>query len=97
MNNGRFLTVTVNIRNFNRDTAYTVGAGDFVLADATGNYYSSTGIGSKVSYSADPGSTGVADLVYFVPKNADKFQVIYTFPDESTGAVSGKQEVAFVL
>lgn len=97
VNNGRFLTVTVNIRNFNSDTAATIGAGDFVLADAAGNYYSSTGIGSRVSYDATPGSSGFADLVYLVPKDATGFQVLYTFPDKSPGTVTGRHEVAFVL
>jgi hypothetical protein len=96
MLNGRFYTVSVSIQNTNKDIAYSIPASDFVLADSSGNYYSSTGIGFRVSYDALPGTTGTADLVYIVPKNADGLRVLYTFPASSVLDL-GRHEVAFVL
>lgn len=96
VNNGRFLTVTVSIRNLNTKSPVTIGAGDFILTDKSGDYYSSTGIGSKVSYEAQPGSAGIADLIYFVPTNEEADQVLFMFPDTS-GTVTGRHEVAFNL
>jgi len=96
VNNGRFLTVTVSIENFNNASSATVRAGDFVLTDDSGNYYTPTGIGSKVSYEALPGTAGITDLVYFVQKDAGTYQMLYTFP-ETSGTLTGTHEVAFNL
>jgi hypothetical protein len=95
-NAGRFYTVTASIQNFNQDTTISIPSGDFVLADSRGNYYYSTGIGSKVSYDALPGTTGLADLVYIVPQDAQGLRVLYTFP-VSLVPGAGRHEVAFVL
>ncbi|MFA5237096.1 MAG: DUF4352 domain-containing protein [Methanoregula sp.] len=95
-NAGRFYTVTVSIQNFNRDTGLTIPASAFVLLDSDGNYYTSSGIGSRVSYDALPGTTGTVDLVYIVPQDAEGLRILYTFPD-STVSGAGPHEVAFVL
>jgi hypothetical protein len=95
-NAGRFYTVTASIQNFNRDTIISIPSGDFVLTDSRGNYYFSTGIGSKVSYDAQPGTTGTVDLVYIVPQNAEGLRVLYTFPASSVPG-AGRHEVAFIL
>jgi len=95
-NAGRFYTVTACIQNFNRDTTISIPSGDFVLADSHGNYYYSTGIGSRVSYDALPGTTGTVDLVYIIPKDAQGLRVLYTFP-VSLVPGAGRHEVAFLL
>lgn len=96
LNSGRFYTVSVSVQNSNRNTMYNIPANDFVLTDSSGNYYSSTGIGSKVSYDALPGTIGTADLVYIIPQNAEGLRVLYTFPTSSVPG-AGRHEVAFVL
>lgn len=96
MLNGRLYTVSVSIQNQNKDMTYSIPASDFVLTDSSGNYYYSTGIGSRVSYDAQPGTTGTADLVYIVPQDADGLRVLYTFPSSSVLGL-GRHEVAFVL
>jgi hypothetical protein len=95
-NAGRFYMVTACIQNFNRDTTISIPSGDFVLADSLGNYYYSTGIGSKVSYDALPGTTGTVDLIYIIPQDAQGLRVLYTFP-VSLVPGAGRHEVAFVL
>jgi len=95
-NSGRFCIVTISVQNMARDTAYSLPAGDFVLADAKGNYYYSTGIGSKVSYDAGPKTSGTADLVYIVPRDAEDLRLYYTFP-ASSEPEAGRQEVSFVF
>jgi len=96
LNSGRFYTVSVSVQNSNENTTYSIPASDFVLTDSRGNYYSSTGIGSKVSYDALPGTTGTAELVYIIPQNAEGLRVLYTFPTSSVPG-AGRHEVAFVL
>lgn len=96
INSGRFCTVTVSVQNFATGTSYSIPAGDFVLADADGTYYYSTGIGSKVAYDAGPESTGMVDLVYIVPQAARDLQLHYTFPTSSVMG-AGRQEVVFSL
>jgi len=96
INSGRFCTVTVSVQNFAAGTSYHIPAGDFVMADADGTYYYSTGIGSKVAYDAGPESTGMADLVYIVPQAARDLQLHYTFPTYSVPG-AGRHEVVFSL
>jgi hypothetical protein len=96
LNAGRFYTVTVSVKNSNGNTTYNIPASDFVLTDSGGNYYYSTGIGSKVSYDALPGTTGTADLVYILPQTAEGLRALYTFPTSSVPG-AGRHEVAFVL
>lgn len=96
LNAGRFLIVTVSIRNFAGSTGYRIPAGDFVLADKKGTYYTTTGIGSKVSYDAGAGTSGTADLIYIVSQTAEDLRLHYTFP-VSAGTGVGRQEVIFTL
>ena len=88
--------VTASIQNFNRDTTFNILSSDFVLTDSRGNYYYSAGIGSKVSYDAQPGTTGTADLTYIIPQDAEGLRVLYTFPSSSVSG-AGRHEISFVL
>ena len=98
-NGNRFYTVTLTFQNYNASDTYTIAAADFALTDGKGIYYTpSGGIQSKPSYDLSPDTTGIASVVYIVPQNSDKMQLLYTFPSATAAAPDkGRTQVSFIL